>query len=455
MPFIAIIIGAHVAWTIKHRDHYNSPNYTHAYYAKSLSIVGIVKPGLDILRSPNLRHPWGQFFVDVIPLTLIAFMESYSVSRRIATQNNQLHILNASQELWANGVANLMGSISSAYPVSGSFSRSSLNQASGAKTPLSKATTLIIVIFALLVLTRTFQYIPQAALAAVIWSSIFNLINIGDFWEAWKHSKKDFLIMLITFAITFIFDTSIGLAVGIGFSLIVYLIETTFSGITAPLLVASSKDNHGIDVVKLEGDLTFLSAARVKDFLSVLTVKEPSAPDVTLGTSEYIHRTIGQAFDRALRPHLMDGVKELPKALVVDMAMVRLIDLTGIQALVEVIEDCRKKGILVVITYAHDDIQRALAKMGVENDSSTEEVNLDEYLAHKGAALLPVVAGGGSSHSNSLRISEHEHDSKDKAEGDEDEESKLSAVGVEPQRIDDRENIIVKSSDSATHTSSV
>ena len=58
----------------------------------------------------------------------VLFMESYSVARRIASTNNELHILNASQELIANGVANLLGSVSSAYPVSGSFSRSSLNQ---------------------------------------------------------------------------------------------------------------------------------------------------------------------------------------------------------------------------------------------------------------------------------------------------------------------------------------
>ena len=50
------------------------------------------------------------------------------MARRIASTNNELHILNASQELFANGVANLLGSVSSAYPVSGSFSRSSLNQ---------------------------------------------------------------------------------------------------------------------------------------------------------------------------------------------------------------------------------------------------------------------------------------------------------------------------------------
>ena len=87
-----------------------------------------MEPGLDIIRAPTMLHPFGAFFGDCIPIALVLFMESYSVARRIASTNNELHILNASQELVANGIANLLGSISSSYPVSGSFSRSSLNQ---------------------------------------------------------------------------------------------------------------------------------------------------------------------------------------------------------------------------------------------------------------------------------------------------------------------------------------
>lgn len=154
----------------------------------SLVDVGFVQPGINIFRRPTMLHPFGPFFADCIPITLVSatpiaivisvivilcisailwllsfilvsicitmialiplaltmrhcillcimslqlkvlFMESYSVARRIASTNNELHILNASQELVANGIANLLGSVSSAYPVSGSFSRSSLNQ---------------------------------------------------------------------------------------------------------------------------------------------------------------------------------------------------------------------------------------------------------------------------------------------------------------------------------------
>jgi hypothetical protein len=89
LPFLALITATSVTqvW-IKKADN---------YYANTLNIVGTVPSGLNILRTPTIRQPFGQFFVDCIPLALILFMESYSVARRIASQNNELYLLNASQ----------------------------------------------------------------------------------------------------------------------------------------------------------------------------------------------------------------------------------------------------------------------------------------------------------------------------------------------------------------------
>ena len=98
-----------------------------SYFFLLLYFSGFVTPGLNILRTPKINHHFGEFFADCIPIALVLYMESYSVARRIASGNNELHLLNASQELVANGVANLLGSVSSAFPVSGSYSRSALN----------------------------------------------------------------------------------------------------------------------------------------------------------------------------------------------------------------------------------------------------------------------------------------------------------------------------------------
>jgi MFS superfamily sulfate permease-like transporter len=119
-PLLAIITAARITYLLKTGAHATD------FYVKNLSIVGAVKAGLNIGRIPRFRHPMGAFIIDVLPLTLIAFMESYSIARSMGEYTNTLHTLNASQEMVANGVANLCGVCSSAYPVSGSFSRSAL-----------------------------------------------------------------------------------------------------------------------------------------------------------------------------------------------------------------------------------------------------------------------------------------------------------------------------------------
>jgi MFS superfamily sulfate permease-like transporter len=71
------------------------------------------------------------------------------VARKMAVLRNELHILNSSQEMFAVGLGNVFGCLTGAYPVAGSFSRSSLNLASGARTPLSKVTVITVILLAL------------------------------------------------------------------------------------------------------------------------------------------------------------------------------------------------------------------------------------------------------------------------------------------------------------------
>ena len=308
-------------------------------------------------------------------------MESYSIAVKMASVRNELHILNASQELWAVGLANLLGSAASAFPVAGSYSRSSLNLAAGARTPLSKVTTLCVVLLCLAFLTELFSFIPNACLAAVIFVAVTNLIDIRDFWNAWKYSKKDFATMLVTFIITFLLETSTGLAVGLGFSLFVYLTEAIFSHETAPFLFSASKDNRGIDVVKLEGDLTFLSANRVKDFVAALTLKDLPVPETSSSKSDQIFHRVSSAFDRVLRPRLLVGVDLLPEALILDFEHVRIIDLTGLRTIEEVTVGARAKGVSVVLINTSTALTDCMAKFGIKSDVSSPhmDLDLDEY----------------------------------------------------------------------------
>jgi len=135
-PLIALIIAAHVVWQIKSKKVLN-------FDESSLSIVGTVAAGLDFIKPVKYDFPFGRVAKDVIGITLIAYMESYSVARRLAIERNEVGILSASQEMFANSMANFMSGISSGYPISGSYSRSALNAISGAKTPISKVVTMV------------------------------------------------------------------------------------------------------------------------------------------------------------------------------------------------------------------------------------------------------------------------------------------------------------------------
>jgi MFS superfamily sulfate permease-like transporter len=371
MPFVAVIIGAHIAWQIKHDDHYNDPKEVHQWYAHKLAIVGEVKPGLDFLSTPKFPFPFLKLVGNVFQIALIAYMESYGVAQRVAHQNHEFHLLNASQELWAIGVANVLASCSSSYPVAGSFSRTSLNAVSGARTPLSKIVNMFVIILALGTLTKTFQYIPNAALAAIIWVAVFNLISITDFWNTWKHSKKDFMVMLITLVFVFVLNTEYGLAIGIGVSVFIYLMDSTFNPENGPELLMNEEymKNNEINHIRLRGDFNFLTSGRILDLITSLTLIDMKKPDVIDSSwGDRVHYRISSGLDAILKPQLVDGVQKLPKAVVLDMEVTRVIDITALHDIEEQAKNCRQKKILFVVINASPVVTKSLMKFGFKND---------------------------------------------------------------------------------------
>jgi MFS superfamily sulfate permease-like transporter len=228
-------------------------------------------------------------------------------------------------------------------------------------------------------MTKQLEFIPQAALSAVIFVAIANLIHFKFFWEVWKYSKKDFFTALVTLTFTFVFDTSIGLAIGLGCSVLMYLVfDIIFSKSHEPRLFVASKDGGEIDVVRIESDLNFLNAFRIKDFITSLVLMRPVEPEVT-NRSEFIRFKISQAFDRFLKPNLLAGVDKLPKAVVIDLCIVKTVDITGLTSLQEALDECRKHKVLVALINVSPDVRRHFNRFGIRSDKSTEEVDFEEY----------------------------------------------------------------------------
>jgi sodium-independent sulfate anion transporter 11 len=77
----------------------------------------------------------------------------------------------------ALGLGNFFSSFVSSIPITGSFARSAINNASGVKTPFGGIYTGAVVLFSLAFLTKTFKYIPKCSLAAVIIAAMFTMMN--------------------------------------------------------------------------------------------------------------------------------------------------------------------------------------------------------------------------------------------------------------------------------------
>jgi len=190
-------------------------------------VVGVIPEGLPNFEAPIFSV---DLVVELLPaamiIALVGFMEAISIAKAMAVQTKD-HV-DPNQELIGQGLGNIVGSFTQAYPASGSFSRSAVNLNSGARTGFSSVVTAIIVVITLLFLTPLLYHLPKAVLAAVIMIAVFGLINVKAVKHAWKANKHDGIASIITFIATLGLAPHLdqGILIGAGLSIGLYLYRT-------------------------------------------------------------------------------------------------------------------------------------------------------------------------------------------------------------------------------------
>lgn len=135
----------------------------------------------------------------VVPL--MGLLESIAVAKSFASQNN--YRIDTNQELLAIGLTNVLGSLVSSYPVTGSFGRTAVNAQSGVCTPAGGLVTGVLVLLSLDYLTSLFYYIPKSALAAVIIMAVAPLFDARIVRTLWRVARLDVLPLCVTFLLCF------------------------------------------------------------------------------------------------------------------------------------------------------------------------------------------------------------------------------------------------------------
>lgn len=160
------------------------------------SILQNVPRGFQQVGVPKLNKEIINTFVTELPASVIVMLiEHISISKSFGRINN--YTIDPSQELVAIGVTNLLGPFLGAYPATGSFSRTTIKSKCGVRTPLAGLITAVVVLLALYALTAVFYYIPDAALGAVIFHAVGDVITPPrTVWQFWRISPLEVIIYL-------------------------------------------------------------------------------------------------------------------------------------------------------------------------------------------------------------------------------------------------------------------
>ena len=200
------------------------------YFGEKFSDVAIVKDipsGLPSFSFPEIDISQMKELLPIaLTLVMVGYLETISIGKSLEAKQDE-YKLRPNQELIALGLSNIIGSWFKAYPSTSSFSRSAINQESGATTGMASLVSVVIVLLTLLFLTPLFYHLPKTVLAAIIIVAVFGLVNIKEAIFLWKANNLDFWLLVITFFSTLLFGIEYGIMIGVGLSLIILIFRTS------------------------------------------------------------------------------------------------------------------------------------------------------------------------------------------------------------------------------------
>ncbi|BFZ18037.1 hypothetical protein BsWGS_21075 [Bradybaena similaris] len=293
----------------------------------AISLTGDIKPGIPSFEPPKFEIQDGnntisssEIFTKIGPglaiVPLISLVETMAIGKAFARVNN--YKIDATQEMVASGITNMLASFVSAYPITGSFTRTALNSQTGVRTPLGGIVTGGLVLLSLGVLTPWFTYIPKSALAAVIIAAVLQMVDCRIVVQLWKANKWDLLSFVVTFICSLVVGIEYGILIGIGVSLLLLLYP-----IARPKIKYTWK--YGLLIISPVQGLNFPGA-------------------------EYLEENV---LDKAVKV-------EKPHGLVLNMEHMSDLDYTAVQSIKSLHVDCKLHGMQLIVANGTPQVMKLL-----------------------------------------------------------------------------------------------
>ncbi|MDP5093108.1 MAG: solute carrier family 26 protein [Polaribacter sp.] len=316
------------------------------FFGKNLTEVSIVKnipSGLPSFGIPTIDlEQIRELFPIALTLVMVGYLETISIGKSLEAKQD-VYKIRPNQELIALGLSNIFGSFFKAYPSASSFSRSAINQESGAKTGMAALISVVMVMITLLFLTPLFYFLPKSILAAIIIVAVFALVNIKEAAFLWRANNLDFWLLISTFIATLFFGIEYGITVGVGLSLVVLIFRTS-----RPYVVELGK----------VPDANFY---RNKERFEEVIIED----DILVFRFDAQLFYANSSYFRDKMDEMADKKGKALKLIVLDSESINRTDSTGVEMLKERIKFYQKKGVLFYFAGAKGPLRDALFKGGL------------------------------------------------------------------------------------------
>jgi len=260
--------------------------------ATHIATVGALPAGLPPLSAPSLTMDHiKQLAPAALAVTLFALTEAVSIGRSLAARGG--YRIDGNQEFIGQGLSNIAGSFFSGYVATGSFNRSGVNFAAGARTPLAAVLAGVLLIGVVPLVAPLAAYLPKAAMAGLLFLVAWDLIDFEEIHHIMKSSRREISVLAVTFFSALFLELEFAIFAGVLLSLVLYLERTSKPRIITlapdprlPNRAFSSEQDvihcPQLRIIRIDGSLFFGSVPHVENYFDRLRVEHPDAKHLAI-----------------------------------------------------------------------------------------------------------------------------------------------------------------------------
>jgi len=302
-PLVVVLLGILINYV-----------FTHFSLGSSLKATQLVSIPDNIFKEISFPD-FSQFFSksqiwkDGLVIGLLATLETLLCIEAIDKLDEHNRITPVNRELVAQGLGNMTCGLLGAIPITAVIVRGAANVDAGARTKLSAFTHGLFLLLAVALVPFALNKIPNAALAAILMVTGYNLTKPKLYKSMWQLGWKQFLPFILTIGVILATDLLIGVSIGLLLS-IYFIIQNNFKA--EYKIIKSMKEGREDYLIRLNSNVTFLNKVKLRDSLddipddSFLTIDGSHCNFIDYDILEIISEYDHKAKDRNIKLQLIN-----------------------------------------------------------------------------------------------------------------------------------------------------